>query len=104
VDEERQDVHQAVPVFALCPGQLNPERPLDYSKAGDVKLYKAATTPFNRDRLFDIESAGLMQFMMEVKNRANEHGWTDPNHGLCIITVTEGAATEKYDLVHIGNA
>jgi hypothetical protein len=39
-----------------------------------------------------------MQFMLEVNNRANEHGWTDPNHGLCIITVMEGATTEKYDL------
>jgi hypothetical protein len=98
VDQDRQDVNQGVPVFALCPGQLNLERPLDDSKAGDIKLYNAATALFNRDWLFDIESAGLMQFMIEVNNRANEHGWTDPNHRLCIITVMEGTATEKYDL------
>jgi hypothetical protein len=87
---------QDVPVFALCPRQLNPERPLDYSKAGNIKLYKVATA--QRDRLFDIESAGLMQFMIDVNNRANKHGRTDPNHGLCIITVMEGNVTEKYDL------
>lgn len=50
-------VNQVAPVFALCPGQLNPDRPLDYSKAGDVKLYGAAMEPFIRDQLFDIESA-----------------------------------------------
>jgi hypothetical protein len=27
-----------------------------------------------------------------------EHGWTDPNHGLCIIEVRENNATERYDL------
>jgi intein-encoded DNA endonuclease-like protein len=67
-------------VFALCPGQVNPNRPLDYTQAADVKLYKAATEPFNKDKPFDVESAGLMQFMMEVHNCAIENGWTDPEH------------------------
>jgi hypothetical protein len=43
-------------------------------------LYKAATEPFNKDKPFDVESAGLMQFMMEVHNCAIENGWTDPEH------------------------
>lgn len=68
-------------VFALCPGQVNPNRVLDYEKAADVKLYKSATEPFNKDKPYDVESAGLMQFMMELHNRANEHGWTNPNYG-----------------------
>jgi hypothetical protein len=38
-----------------------------------------------------------MQFMMDVHNRVNKHGWTDPIHGLCMITVTENNVTEKYD-------
>jgi hypothetical protein len=85
-------------VYALCPGQVNPNAPLDFSKATDVKIYNSATEPFNKDKPFDMESSGLMQFMMEVHNRVNEHGWTDPNHGLCMIMVTENGATEKYDL------
>ena len=63
-----------------------------------MKLYKSAMEPFNKDKPFDVESSGLMQFMMEVHNRANEHGWTNPNHGLCVIEVTENNVTEKYDL------
>jgi hypothetical protein len=82
-------------VYALCPGQVNPNAPLDFTKATDVKIYNSAMEPFNKDKPFDVESSGLMQFMMEVHNRANEHGWTDPNHGLCMITVMENGATEK---------
>jgi hypothetical protein len=74
---------------------VNPDAPLDFTKATDVKIYNSATAPFNKDKPYDVESPGLMQFMMEVHNRANEHGWTDPNHGLCMITVTENGATEK---------
>jgi len=85
-------------LYALCPGQVNPNAPLDFRKATDVKIYNSATEPFNKDKPYDVESPGLMQFMMEVHNRANEHGWTDPNHGLCMITVTENGVTEKYDL------
>jgi hypothetical protein len=63
-----QGVPVAQTVFTLCPGQLNLNRSLNYSKQGDVKLYKSATTtePFNQNRLFNIDNAGLMQFMMEV--------------------------------------
>jgi hypothetical protein len=85
-------------VYALCPGQVNPNAPLDFTKATDVKIYNSATEPFNKDKPFDVESSGLMQFMMEVHNRANEHRWTDPDHGLCMITVVENGVTEKYDL------
>jgi hypothetical protein len=85
-------------VYALCPGQVNPNAPLDFSKATDVKIYNSATEPFNKDKPFVVESSGLMQFMMEVHIHANEHRWTDPNHGLCMITVTENNITEKYDL------
>jgi hypothetical protein len=77
--EDREPAQQ---VYALCPGQVNPDVPLNFSKATDVKIYNSATEPFNKDKPFDVESSGLMQFMMEVLNRANEHGWTDPNHGL----------------------
>jgi hypothetical protein len=51
---------------------VNPNRPLDYNKAAVVKLYKIATELLNKDKPFDVESAGLMQFMMEVHNCANE--------------------------------
>jgi hypothetical protein len=85
-------------VYALCPGQVNLDVPLNFSKATDVKIYNSATEPFNKDKPFDVESSGLIQFMMEVHNHANEHGWMDPNHGLCMITVTENNVTEKYDL------
>ena len=60
-ERERQDPAAAVDpaaaapvVFALCPGQVNPDRPLDYNKVADVKLYKAATEPFNKDKPFDV--------------------------------------------------
>jgi hypothetical protein len=89
---------RAPPLYALCPGQVNPDTPLDFRKATDVKIYNSATEPFNKDKPYNVESPGLMQFMMEVHNRANKHGWTDPNHGLCMITVTENGMTEKYDL------
>jgi len=89
---------EAPVVFALCPGQVNPNRILNYEKASDVKLYKSATEPFNKDKPYDVDSAGLMQFMTEVRNRANEHGWTNPDYGLCVISITENNVTTKYDL------
>jgi hypothetical protein len=61
---------------------VNPNAPLDFTKATHVKIYNSTTELFNKDKPFDVESSDLMQFMMEVHNRANEHGWTDPNHGL----------------------
>jgi hypothetical protein len=85
-------------VYALCPGQVNPDAPLNFSKVTDVKIYNSTTESFNKDKLFDVESSGLMQFMMEVHNCANEHGWTNPNDGLCMIMVTENNFAEKYDL------
>jgi hypothetical protein len=88
----------ALQVYSLCPGQVNPDAPLNFRKAMDVNIYHSATEPFNKDKLFDVESSGLMQFMMEVHNRANEHGWTDPHHGLCMIMMTENNITEKYDM------
>ena len=44
-------------------------------------------------------NAGLMQIlMMEVHNYANEHGWTNLNHGLCIITVMENNVMDQFYL------
>jgi hypothetical protein len=77
---------------------VNPNAPLNFSKATDVKIYNSAMEAFNKDEPFDTESHGLMQFMMEVHNRANEQGWTDPNHGLCMSTVMENNVAEKYYL------
>ena len=85
-------------IFALCQWQVNLNRPLDYTKQANIKLYKSVTEPFNRDKPYDVDNAGLMQFMMEVHNCMNEHGWMNPNHGLCIITVMENNVTERFDL------
>jgi len=89
--------NQQAPRFALCPAQININKPLDYTKQADVKLYKAATEPFNKDKPYDIESMGLMQFMMEVHHHVNEQGWMDLMHGVCMITVPEGNTTQRYD-------
>ena len=91
-------VVEAPQIFASCPGQVNPNRPLDYTKQANIKLYKSAMEPFGRVKPYDVDNTGLMQFMMEVHNCTNEHGWMNLNHGLCIIVVTENNVMERFNL------
>jgi hypothetical protein len=37
-------------IFSLCPGQ---NRPLDYTKQAEIKLFKSAMEPFNRDKPYN---------------------------------------------------
>ena len=62
-------------VYALAPAQAVMGN-LDYSKESHAKIFKSGIRPVT-DPPFNCESDGLFQFLKEVKDRADEMGWTD---------------------------
>ena len=61
-------------VFAITPAHAI-RGLLDYSKAEHHKVYKSAIRPISDD-LFNCDAEGLFQFLREVKDRADEMGWS----------------------------
>lgn len=60
--------------YALAPAQAV-DGILDYSKESHSKIYKAGIRAVS-DTPFNCEADGLFQFLKEVKDRADEMGWT----------------------------
>jgi len=63
---------------------------LDYSKDSHAKIYKAGIQSVS-ETPFDCEADGLFQFLKEVKDRADEMGWTE---GILSITKNIGETNE----------
>jgi hypothetical protein len=61
-------------VYALAPAQAV-DGNLDYSKESHAKIFKSGIRPVT-DPPFNCEPDGLFQFLKEVKDRADEMGWT----------------------------
>ena len=62
-------------VFALTPAK-SINGLLDYSNDSHIKLYNKGTKPLSGE-LYDGEAEGLYQFLRDLKDRANEYGWTE---------------------------
>lgn len=65
----------AEPIYAVAPG-LAVQGPLDYSKSEHVKIYKAGIRQVSEE-LYNCEPEGLPQFLKDIRDRADEMGWTE---------------------------
>jgi hypothetical protein len=64
---------QTVPAFALSP-ELVDNGVIEYSTQRGVKLYQAATEKL-QDNLFDVDSAGIFNFLGALAGRSRKFGW-----------------------------
>jgi hypothetical protein len=85
------EITQAMPpVFARAPA-LAIEGLLDYTRSEHVKIYKSGIRSVS-DNAFDCDAEGLFQFLKDVRDRADEMGWTE---GILGITIDGGGDNER---------
>jgi hypothetical protein len=78
------------PVFARAPA-LTIEGLLDYTRSEHVKMYKSGIRSISNNA-FDCDAEGLFQFLKDVRDRADEMGWTE---GVLRITIDGGGENER---------
>jgi hypothetical protein len=78
------------PVFARAPA-LAIEGLLDYTRSEHVKIYRSGIKSIS-ESAFDCEAEGLYQFLKDVRDRADEMGWTE---GILGITINGGEENER---------
>jgi hypothetical protein len=82
--DDDDDVFARAPALAI-PGLLN------YRKAEHVKIYRSGIKAVS-DNPYDCEAEGLYQFLKNVRDRADEMGWTE---GILGITLNAGEDDER---------
>ena len=78
------------PVFARAPALAIPGL-LDYRRADHVKIYRSGIKAVSENQ-YDCEAEGLYQFLKNVRDRADEMGWTE---GILGITLNAGEDDER---------
>ena len=78
------------PAFARAPA-LAIQGLLDYTRSEHVKIYKSGIKAVS-EHAFDCETEGLYQFLKDVRDRADEMGWTE---GILGITINGGEEDER---------
>jgi len=75
------------PTFCLTPGQMSPDKILDYSSKTDITIYDKAITPFKLT--FDGAISNIKIFIDDIMQRANDTGW-DTGQGDIIHVPVDG--------------
>jgi hypothetical protein len=82
-----QQPQQQVPAaFALTPGQVNPNQPLDLSTSTGIKVWQESTAPLSFK--FSAEGGEVNQFCEKLMERAEKAGWNMP--GGDVLTIPDG--------------
>ena len=91
-----QPVVQAA-VFALAPGLVAINFPIDYSTRIGASLYSAGTQSLPIK--FDGEVENVSTFVDGLLARAREMGWTHPQASICTVPVTRNGQRMAYNLI-----
>jgi hypothetical protein len=79
--------------FALLPGAAY-NAPLDYSKSGELKMFRSATT--GMDDKFDLKEDHLRVFLSSIKEHVRTYDWNG------IVTVPDTAAENRNLITNYG--
>jgi hypothetical protein len=90
-----QPLVQAVPAFDLSPALVD-NGGIDYSTQRGVKLYQAAMEKL-QDNLFDVDSAGILNFLAALADRSRQFGW----RFILEIARDETAPDDELELVNL---
>ena len=88
---------QAQPAFALAPGLVDINQPIDYATRVGTELYRAGTNDL--PITLDGEAQNISTFTDALMARAREMGWTNPQASIISVQVTRDGINLTFNLI-----